>query len=36
MIFTSPHDAPVANPDAIRILSATVTRVTRSGYVLGP
>ena len=36
MIFTSHHDAPVANPDAIRVLSATVTRVTRSGYVLGP
>ncbi|MFH6781095.1 MULTISPECIES: amidohydrolase [Methylobacterium] len=36
MIFTSHHDAPVANPDAIRVLSATVTRATRSGYVLGP
>jgi predicted amidohydrolase YtcJ len=36
MIFTSHHDAPVANPDSIRVLSATVTRVTRSGYVLGP
>jgi predicted amidohydrolase YtcJ len=36
MIFTTHHDAPVANPDAIRVLSATVTRVTRSGYVLGP
>lgn len=36
MIFTSHHDAPVANPDAIRVLSATVTRVTRSGHVLGP
>lgn len=36
MVFTSHHDAPVANPDAIRVLSATVTRVTRSGYVLGP
>lgn len=36
MIFTSHHDAPVANPDAIRVLSATVTRVTRSGYILGP
>ena len=35
MIFTSHHDAPVANPDSIRVLSATVTRVTRSGYVLG-
>jgi predicted amidohydrolase YtcJ len=36
MIFTTHHDAPVANPDAIRVLSATVTRLTRSGYVLGP
>ena len=36
MIFSTHHDAPVANPDAIRVLSATVTRVTRSGYVLGP
>ena len=36
MIFTSHHDAPVANPDSIRVLSATATRVTRSGYVLGP
>ena len=36
MIFTTHHDAPVANPDSIRVLAATVTRVTRSGYVLGP
>ncbi len=36
MIFTSHHDAPVANPDPMRVLSATVTRVTRSGQVLGP
>ena len=36
MIFTTHHDAPVANPDAIRVLSATVTRLTRSGIVLGP
>ena len=36
MIFTTHHDAPVANPDSIRVLSATVTRVTRSGFVLGP
>jgi predicted amidohydrolase YtcJ len=34
--FTSHHDAPVANPDSMRVLSATVTRTTRSGYVLGP
>jgi predicted amidohydrolase YtcJ len=36
MIFTEHHDAPVANPDAIRILSATVNRVSRSGLVIGP
>jgi predicted amidohydrolase YtcJ len=36
MIFTSHHDAPVANPDSIRVLSATVTRRTRSGDILGP
>lgn len=36
MIFTEHHDAPVANPDAIRILSATVNRVSRSGVVIGP
>ena len=36
MIFGSHHDAPVALPDSMRVLSATVTRRTRSGYVLGP
>eukprot|EP01037_Dinobryon_pediforme_P015251 gene15251-15398_t len=36
MTFTSHHDAPVANPDSIRVLSATVTRRTRSGDILGP
>uniref|UniRef100_UPI001F3187E6 amidohydrolase n=1 Tax=Falsiroseomonas oryziterrae TaxID=2911368 RepID=UPI001F3187E6 len=36
MIFTTHHDAPVANPDSMRVLAATVTRVTRSGQVLGP
>lgn len=36
MRFTSHHDAPVANPDAMRVLSATVTRRTRSGDILGP
>ncbi len=35
LIFTSHHDAPVALPDSMRVLSATVTRVTRSGEVLG-
>jgi hypothetical protein len=34
--FTSHHDAPVALPDAMRVLSATVNRATRSGFVLGP
>ncbi len=36
MIFSSHHDAPVANPDSMRVLGATVTRITRSGEVLGP
>jgi predicted amidohydrolase YtcJ len=36
MIFGSHHDAPVAFPDSMRILSATVTRTTRSGDILGP
>lgn len=35
MIFTTHHDAPVAKPDSMRVLSATVTRRTRSGAVLG-
>lgn len=35
MIFGSHHDAPVALPDSMRVLSATVTRRTRSGAVLG-
>ncbi|HSG88045.1 MAG TPA: amidohydrolase [Pseudomonadales bacterium] len=36
MRFGSHHDAPVALPDAMRVLSATVTRRTRSGDILGP
>lgn len=36
MMFTSHHDAPVAFPDSIRVLDATVTRRTRSGDILGP
>lgn len=36
MVFTSHHDAPVAMPDSMRVISATVNRVTRSGQVLGP
>lgn len=35
MIFGSHHDAPVALPNSMRVLSATVTRRTRSGQVLG-
>ena len=36
MMFGSHHDAPVALPDSMRILDATVTRRTRSGDILGP
>jgi predicted amidohydrolase YtcJ len=36
MRFSSHHDAPVALPDTIRVLAATVNRTTRSGQVLGP
>jgi len=36
MIFTQHHDAPVAFPDAFRILHATVNRVSRTGDVIGP
>ena len=36
MMFGSHHDAPVALPDSMRVLSATVTRTSRSGRVLGP
>jgi hypothetical protein len=36
MKFTTHHDAPVANPDSMRVLSATVTRRTRSNDILGP
>lgn len=35
MIFTSHHDAPVAMPDPMRVISATANRTTRSGQVLG-
>lgn len=35
MIFSQHHDAPVAHPNAIRILSSVVTRRTRSGDILG-
>jgi predicted amidohydrolase YtcJ len=36
MVWTSHHDAPVALPDSIRILSSCVTRKSRSGDVIGP
>ncbi len=37
MIFTSHHDAPVAFPDSLRVLDATVNRHARgSGVVVGP
>ena len=35
MLFSQHHDAPVAMPSAIRILSSVVTRRTRSGDILG-
>lgn len=34
--LTSHHDAPVTFPNALRVLDATVNRMTRSGFVLGP
>lgn len=36
MIFSSHSDAPVAFPDSMRILSATVTRRSRSNDIIGP
>jgi len=36
IMFSSHHDAPVAFPDSMRILDATVTRRSRSGDVIGP
>jgi hypothetical protein len=37
MIFTTHHDAPVAFPDSMRVLDATVTRQARgSGRIVGP
>ena len=35
MIFTTHHDAPVALPDSMRVLDATVTRRSRSGRIIG-
>jgi predicted amidohydrolase YtcJ len=34
--FTTHHDAPVALPSSIRVLDATVNRMSRSGQVIGP
>ncbi len=36
MMFGSHHDAPVAFPDSMRVLSSTVNRRSRSGDILGP
>ena len=36
MIFTQHHDAPVALPNSLMILYATVNRISRSGDVIGP
>jgi predicted amidohydrolase YtcJ len=33
---TSHHDAPVTFPNSMRVLDATVNRITRSGMILGP
>ncbi|MDH3869415.1 MAG: amidohydrolase family protein [Desulfuromonadales bacterium] len=35
LAFTTHHDAPVTPPSSIRILAATVNRVSRSGKVIG-
>lgn len=34
--FTVHNDSPIVPPDMMRLLSITVNRLTRSGYVLGP
>lgn len=36
MLYTAHHDAPVALPTSIGILASQVTRITRSGRILGP
>lgn len=36
LTLTAHHDAPASNPNAMRVLDATVNRTTRSGSVLGP
>lgn len=35
LTITSHHDAPVTFPNSMRVLDATINRVTRSGYILG-
>jgi hypothetical protein len=36
MMFSTHHDAPVAFPNSMRVLDATVTRRSRSGDIIGP
>lgn len=36
MMFSTHHDAPVAFPDSMRVLDATVTRRSRTGDIIGP
>jgi len=36
MKFSTHHDAPVAFPDSMRVIDATVTRRSRSGDIIGP
>ncbi len=36
MRFSTHHDAPVAFPNSMRVLDATVTRRSRSGDIIGP
>jgi hypothetical protein len=36
MKFSTHHDAPVAFPDSMRVLDATVTRRSRSSDIIGP
>lgn len=36
LTITSHHDAPVTFPNSMRVIDATVNRITRSGKILGP
>jgi predicted amidohydrolase YtcJ len=36
VVTTSHHDAPVTFPNSMRVLDATVNRITRTGKILGP